>query len=120
VQRYRITVTNTGPGTVDASTLVIVDPVPAGAQLYVATGGGNPVQFIDGPVASNLTFNYATNVTYSNQPGGGPPFSYLPVPNANGFDANVKGFRVAPSGTLAGASGASQPSFSVEFRVRVP
>jgi hypothetical protein len=120
VQRYRITIANTGVGTVDASTLVIVDPVPGGAQLFVATGGGDPVQFIDGPVPSNLTFNYATNVTYSSQPGGGPPFNYVPMPDVNGFDANIKGLRVAPSGAMAGASGASEPSFSVEFRIRVP
>ena len=120
VQSYRITVRNTGPGTVDASTLVIVDPVPPGAELFVATGGGDPVRFVDGPVASNLVFSYATDVTYSNQPGGGPPFNYPPAPNPSGFDANVTGFRVAPSGVLAGASGGNEPSFSVEFRVRVP
>ncbi len=120
VQSYQIAVTNTGPGTVDASTLVIVDPVPAGAAMYVSTAAGNPVQFINGSVPSNLSFNYATNVTYSNQPGGVAPYTYVPVPDANGFDANVTAVRIAPTGTLAAASGASQPSFTVEFRVRVP
>jgi uncharacterized repeat protein (TIGR01451 family) len=120
VQRYQIAVTNTGTGTVDASTLVIVDPVPAGAAMYVSTAAGNPVQFIDGSVPSNLSFSYAANVSYSNLPGGAAPYSYVPVPDANGFDANVTAVRVAPTGTLAAAAGASQPSFAVEFRVRVP
>src|SRR6185295_19541501 len=47
-QRYRVTVTNTGVGAVDASTLILSDIVPANAELYVSTGGGNPVQFFDG------------------------------------------------------------------------
>ncbi len=119
-QRYRVVVTNTGPGTVDASTLVIVDPVPAGAALFVATASGDPVQFVDGAVPSNLTFNYAANVTYTNRPGGAAPFNYVPVPDANGFDANVTALRVAPAGTLAAASGGAEPSFSILFRVRVP
>jgi uncharacterized repeat protein (TIGR01451 family) len=120
VQRYRVTVTNTGPGTVDASTLVIADVLPGGTALFVATAGGDPVQFIDGPVASNLSFNYATNVSFSNQPGGAPPYNYVPVADPGGFDANVTALRVAPTGVLAGASGGAQPSFSVEFRIRVP
>ena len=120
VQRYQVAVTNTGTGTVDASTLVIVDPIPSGAAMYVSTAAGTPVVFVDGSVASNLSFNYAANVSYSNQPGGVAPFTYVPVPDANGFDANVTAVRIGPTGTLAGASGASQPSFTVEFRVRVP
>jgi uncharacterized repeat protein (TIGR01451 family) len=120
VQRYQIAVTNTGPGTVDASTLVIVDPVPSGATMYVSTAAGNPVLFVDGGVPSNLSFNYAANVSYSNLPGGAAPYTYVPVPDANGFDANVTAVRIAPTGTMAAASGASQPSFTIEFRVRVP
>jgi uncharacterized repeat protein (TIGR01451 family) len=119
-QRYEVNVTNTGPGTVDASTLVIVDPVPSGAALYVATASGDPVQFVDGAVSSNLTFTYAANVSYSNRPGGAPPFDYVPTPDANGFDPSVTALRVAPSGTLAGASGGAQPSFKIVFRLCLP
>ena len=83
-QLYRVTVTNTGVGSVDASTLVIADVVPANAELFVASGGGDPVQFVDGAVPSGLTFDYATHVAYSNQPGGGaPPYGYVPTPNGN-------------------------------------
>jgi uncharacterized repeat protein (TIGR01451 family) len=119
-QRYRIVVTNTGSGPVDASTLVIVDRIPPGAATFVSTAAGDPVQFVDGAAPSNLTFDYAADVSYTNQPGGAPPFSYAPVPDANGFDANVTAVRVAPGGALAGAGGGAQPSFTILFRLRVP
>jgi uncharacterized repeat protein (TIGR01451 family) len=119
LQRYRVTVTNTGVGAVDASTLVLADVVPANAELLVAGTGGDPVQFVDGPTPSGLTFDYATHVTYSNQPGGAPPYSYVPTANGNGVDPNVTALRVAPSGAMSAAAGANQPSFTVEFRVRV-
>jgi uncharacterized repeat protein (TIGR01451 family) len=118
LQRYRVTVTNTGVGSVDASTLVIADVVPANTELR-RSGGGDPAQFVDGATPSGLTFNYATQVTYSSQPGGVPPYSYVPTANGNGVDPNVTALRIAPGGAMSGAAGANQPSFSVEFRVRV-
>lgn len=119
VQRYRVTVANTGVGAVDASTLVIADLVPANAELVVAGGPGDPVQFFDGTVPSGLTFAYATNVTFSSQPGGAPPYNYVPVANLSGVDPNVTALRIAPSGAMAGAASGNDPSFSVEFRIRV-
>jgi uncharacterized repeat protein (TIGR01451 family) len=117
ITRYRVSVANSGPGTVDASTLVIADVLAAGAELVVA--GGPAVQFTDGPVPSGLGFDFATDVTFSSQPGGGAPYNYTPVANGNGVDPAVTGLRIAPSGAMAAASGANEPSFSVEFRVRV-
>jgi uncharacterized repeat protein (TIGR01451 family) len=116
---YSITVTNGGPGVVDASTLVITDAVPANTELYVSTAGGSPVEFADGVPASGLTFSGAPNVSYSSQPGGGAPFNYTPVPDADGFDAAVRGLRIAPAGTMNAASGAGNPSFTVRFRLSV-
>jgi len=120
VTEYSITITNTGPGFVDASTLVITDPVPASSQMYVSTASGDPIVFVDGTPSSGLSYIYAVNVGYSNQPGGGAPFNYTPVPDANGFDANVTGFRVAPTGMMNGATVAGNPSFAVRFRMQVP
>ncbi len=119
VVRYVIGVTNTGPGTVDASSLAIVDPIPADAAMYVVVGGGGPVEFIDGAPASGLSFNAATDVSYSNQPGGGAPFNYAPAPDGQGYDAAVTGVRIAPSGTMNAAGGAGQPSFTLRLRVRI-
>ena len=119
VTQYSITVTNQGPGTVDASTLVITDPVPANSDLYVSTASGDPVVFVDGAPASGLSFNFAANVGYSNQPGGGAPYNYTPVPDAEGFDPNVTGFRIAPTGMMNAATVAGNPTFTIRFRVRV-
>jgi len=119
IVRYAVTITNGGNGSVDASSLVITDPVPANTDLYVSTASGNPVEFIDGTPASGLAYSYPANVGYSIQGGGGPPYTYTPVPDAAGFDAAVTGLRISPTGVMSAASGAGSPSFTVRFRVRV-
>jgi uncharacterized repeat protein (TIGR01451 family) len=121
VQLYTILVRNTGPGTVDSNTLVITDPIALDAAIYVSTASGDPVVFTDGsaPNQSGLTYLYATSVSYSNQPGGGAPFNYTPVPDANGFDGNVHGIRIVPAGVMNAAAGAATPQFTIQFRVRV-
>ena len=93
--------------------------MPAGVALYVDTSGGDPITFTDGAVASGLVYSYATDVTYSNQPGGGPPYNYTPVPDPQGFDPAITGYRINPTGTMNGASGANVPSFNLRVRVRV-
>jgi uncharacterized repeat protein (TIGR01451 family) len=119
VIRYSVTVTNTGTGTVDASTLAITDPVPSGTELYVGNVSGQAVDFINGATASGLAFAFPANVSYSNQPGGGAPFNYTPVPNAAGYDSAVTGLRIAPTGVMNAAAGAATPSFTVRFRTRI-
>jgi uncharacterized repeat protein (TIGR01451 family) len=119
VIRYTVNVTNSGPGTVDSSTVVITDALPSTVIACVSTLCGSPiVEFIDGATTSGLAFNYATNVTYSNTVGGGAPYTYTPVPDASGFDAAVTGIRIAPTGLFA-AAGSGNPSFSVRFRAKV-
>jgi uncharacterized repeat protein (TIGR01451 family) len=117
VIQYAITVSNSGPGTVDANTLVITDPLPAGTTMYVSTTPANPVVFVDGATASGLTFAYAGNVAYSSV-GASGPWTYVPVPDANGFDANVKAVRVSPGGVM-NAAGSGNPSFTIQFQVRI-
>jgi len=117
--RYLVTVKNNGTAAVDANALAITDVVPANTSLYVATTAGNPVTFADGTPASGLGFNYGTAVTFSNQIGGGAPYNYIPHPNAAGVDPAVTGLRIAPSGTLPGATAAGQPGFSLSFTVVV-
>lgn len=117
VIRYTITVANSGPGTIDGSSLTVADALPTDAVMYVA--GGAPIEFVNGATPSGLTYNYASHTGYSNQPGGGPPYTYTPAPDADGFDSAVTGFRVTPSGAMSAASGGNQPSFSIRFRVRI-
>ncbi len=118
VVQYDITVSNSGPGTVDSNTLVITDPIPANSSMYVATTSGNPVVFVNGATASGLTFTYATNVSYSST-GTSGPWTYTPVPDGNGFDPAVRAVRVAPVGVMNASSGGNNPSFTIQFRVRV-
>jgi len=116
---YAVSVTNTGPGAVDASTLAITDVIPAGTAMFVDTAGGDPVEFIDGATPSGLSYNYAAHVGYSIAVGGGAPYGYSPTADANGVDLGVTGVRIAPTGAMPGAVGVNQPSFVIRFRVRV-
>lgn len=116
---YTLGVTNEGDGPVDADTLVITDGIPADGALFVDTGAGDPIVFIDGPIASGLTYAYAADVSFSNQVGGGPPFTYIPVPDAQGFDPAVTGCRINPGGAMNAAAGGNTPSFNIQMRIRV-
>ena len=93
VMSYTIDVSNQGPGLVDNDSLLITDIVPANSELFVDTGAGDPIVFVNGPIASGLAYNFAADVTFSNQPGGGAPFNYAPVPDAQGYDSAVTGYR---------------------------
>jgi uncharacterized repeat protein (TIGR01451 family) len=117
VVRYDIVTSNSGPGAVDSNTLVITDPVPANTSLYVSTTAGDPVVFINGAPVSGLTYNYPADVTYSSV-GVAGPWTYVPVPDADGFDGAVRAMRVAPGGTM-NAAGGGNPSFTIQFRVRL-
>ena len=117
VVRYSITVTNAGTGPVDASTVVIVDPVPTELAAYVA--GGAAVTLTNGTPASGLGYTYAGSVSWSKTAGGTTGFGAALTPDGNGFDGAVTGVRIAPTGTMSAASPAGQPSFTVEFTARI-
>ncbi len=116
---YTVTVTNQGPGQVDSDSLTVTDPVPDNSSLYVDDTSGDPIVFIDGTVGSGLSYDYAGDVTFSNQPGGGPPFNYAPDPDADGFDPDITGFRIEPTGTMNASAGGNDPSFTIRFRTRL-
>jgi uncharacterized repeat protein (TIGR01451 family) len=113
VVEYAISVTNAGNRTVTASSIIVADVLPANFTYDGATA----VTFTNGPTASGLNaFNAATMVSFSSQAGGGAPFTYAPTA---GYDPNVRGVRIAPTGTMAAASATTQPSFTLRFRGRV-
>jgi uncharacterized repeat protein (TIGR01451 family) len=119
IVRYSVTITNTGPGSVDADSLVIRDVLPPDTELLVSPALGPAIEFLQGTPASGLTFVPATGAAYSNQPSGGAPFTYVPTPGPGGFDPAIRGLRITPSGVLAGSGAGGDPSFTVRFRVRV-
>lgn len=119
VMRYTIEISNQGPGQVDANTFALTDVVPAGTELFVDGGASDAVTFTDGAVTSGLAYSFATDVRFSNQAGGGPPYTYVPSADPQGFDSAVTGVIVEPSGTMNGAAGGANPSFTLQLNVRV-
>ncbi len=127
VVSYSIQVTNSGAGTADNNTTLVDDAIPANTRMFVGDLGGagsGPIVFVNGPPASGLTYTFtslasaADDVSFSNT-GCSPFTNYTPVPDVNGFDANVTCIRINPKGVFAAASAGNNPSFQVRFRVRV-
>lgn len=105
---YQITVTNSGTAAVDANTVSVTDPVPAGTQLCVTTTGScNAPSFADGTTSSGLTvaaFEYST-VSGANACLGASFTGYSPTADANGYDATVTCIRQQPTGSMNGSGG---------------
>jgi uncharacterized repeat protein (TIGR01451 family) len=112
VVRYQIAIANTGPGTVDADTIVVSDPVPVNTRLCVSDVSPAP-----GCTAADLaTFAAGTSgltgvaFEYSND--GGTSWTHVPVADAQGADTNITNVRQAPTGAMNGTS-----SFDITFGV---
>ncbi|HBA88248.1 MAG TPA: hypothetical protein DCZ75_09750 [Geobacter sp.] len=121
VMQYTLRIANSGESAVDSGSVVVTDAPPPNTALCVSAACGNPpIAFSCGSTPPcGLGYDYAANVGFSNQAGGGAPYGYTPSPDGNGFDANVTGVRINPSGTFAGASGGNDATFSLTLRVRV-
>lgn len=124
VSVYTLRVSNTGPGAVDANTVVITDPLPSDVDLYVGdlgAAGSGPVAFQDGSPSSGLGWSFLAlgngtdSVDFSVD---GSNWTYTPVPDASGFDANVRYLRLKPTG-LMNAAGAGNPYADFQFRIRL-
>lgn len=114
VIRYTIEVINQGDAPVDTSSIEISDILPANISYNAAS----PILFADGATASGLdAFNPTTMVSFSDQPSGGAPYDY--PPNIAGFDPDVTGVIINPSGILAASNGGNDPSFTISFEARV-
>lgn len=122
VMQYMILTTNSGTGATDADTLLATDAIPANLALRVADFDATtpgPVSFVDGTPSSTLTYTFtsladaADDISFSDD--GGATYTYTPVPDASGVDANVTHIRVNPKGTFPGNSGAGNPSFQLFF-----
>ena len=120
---YTLIVTNSGAGTVDNNTLVIVDPIPANTELFTGNlSGGAPLVFTNGASSSGLTCtftalnNFADCVDFSNNDGA--TWNYEPN---GGFDPAVTHIRFIPAGAMNGdaVAGSPSPNFSLQFQVRV-
>jgi len=122
---YTIRVENQGAGSADANTVTITDRVPATTRLYVGNLGGansGPIVFTNGSPVSGLGYNFIAladttdGVAFSSN--GGVTYSYMPSPDANGFDGLVTHVRIGFTGAMNVASGGN-PWAQVRFRVAV-
>ena len=125
--RYQVRVENQGPDGLDSNSMVITDQIPNDVSVCVAaicTCAGpscateDPVAYDDSasPIATGLTYDYVLNVEYSTD---GTDYSYSPIPDADGFDANVRYVRVKPGGAMNQPSGGDNPEFELRYVVRV-
>jgi uncharacterized repeat protein (TIGR01451 family) len=124
---YTITASNNGTGDVDNESLIVTDPIPANVALFVgdlAGAGSGPVEFTDGTgsASSGLTYLFISladltdDVDFSTD---GVDYTFVPTPDADGFDTAVRYIRVIPSGTFLGRPTATPTMFDLRFRVRV-
>lgn len=125
---YSVQTTNTGRGVPDVDTVVMTDPIPANTDLFVGDLGGagsGPVLMIDGvtPVNSGLGYTFAglasltDDLEFSND--NGASWVYIPLPDINGYDANVTHVRVNPKGVMRASNGVDHPTFTLRFSVRL-
>ncbi len=121
-----IHVSNSGPGPADDSSIIITDALDANVVLRAIDFDGftaGPLQFLDGAIASGMTFSFATladngdDLAFSND--GGVTFNYTPVPDANGVDPAVTHLRITPSGQLQGDSGGGTRTATFLFKTVV-
>jgi uncharacterized repeat protein (TIGR01451 family) len=122
VVRYQVIVTNPATTPVDADTIVFTDPLPPQVEMRVADlagAGSGPVTYIDGSPASGMTYTFVAlgdfgdDIDFSSD--GGATWTYVPVPDADGFDPAVDAIRVNPKG----AFNANNAQFTLKFRVRI-
>lgn len=100
------------------------DQLPANVILRVSdlgASGSGPVIFTNGAIVlgvgdSGLTYSFTSlssatdGIEFSN----GTSWTYTPVPDADGYDANVRAIRIKPVTTFKTGG-----SFTVRFRVKL-
>lgn len=115
--RYTLQVINSGFWSPDGGSLTVTDPIPANTSLYVGDlGQGSPLFFTDiassGYTASDVNISYSQDASCST-------YTYSPSPDAEGFDSNVCEIKAQLDGTFNASNGTTNPSFSLEFEVRI-
>lgn len=119
---YTLNITNDKSASLSNNSVFIVDPLPSQVTFYNGDADGSgpgttPVIFTDN--GSGLTFNYATDVRYSNAAVAPTSFAACTYTPSIGYDANVKHICINPKGTMLGQTSTSTPGFTVTFRTRI-
>lgn len=126
VMRYTIQLSNQGLDSADTDSIFVTDSIPANSEMFVGDAGGvgsGPILFSDGSPTSGLTYTFISlgsatdDLEFSSD--NGASWTYIPVPDVDGFDAGVTNVRINPKGTLNASDGVNHPNFSAQFRVRL-
>lgn len=112
--RYELRVQNSGNRSVDSNSVVLIDALPA--DIVVGTAA-NPT-FTQGSPTSNLTFNAANDVRYSNAPSQPTSFAACNYTPIAAFDPAVRFICINPKGTMAASTGTPR-SFTVSFTAQI-
>jgi hypothetical protein len=120
IVRYSISVSNSGSLTVTNNSVFILDTLPN----TISVGTAASPTLVNGTPSSTLAFNPASDVRYSNQATAptsfatcsAAPHNYTPT---SAYDPNVRYICFRPTGTMAAASNAGQPSFTVSFNAQI-
>ncbi len=117
---YSIRITNTGAGTVDNNSMVIVDQIPPSTQMFVGNLGApsGPIAFVDSTTPPSGISWSSSNIQFSSTlpPG---PYAFTYTPSGTGYDPLVTAIRLNPQGTMAPASGGNNPYFELRFKVQI-
>jgi len=128
---YSVEIINSGFGFVDDSTTIITDPLPPGTTFYFGDPGPSfpdPVQFVQGPVSSGLSFTFGSlsdstdDIDFSTDGClsyllGGPAAD--PVTGYDITSPKVNCIRLNPKGEFNGSDGVNNPSVVIKFKVKV-
>lgn len=123
VVEYKVLFTNPVGNTINTvNTLQIDDVLPASVVLRVAdlAAAGGPIEFADGGLlgllGSGLTCPYVSlaSATDCFDFSDGSNWGYVPVPDANGYDARVRAIRIKPRSNFKVLG-----SFQIRYRVMI-
>jgi hypothetical protein len=117
---YQIVVSKPPSAGLTNNSIFVVDTLNTNTSFYngdVDDGGAetNPISFSQ--AGSGLTFNYATDVGFSNEATAPATFAactYVPIA---GYDPNVRHICINPKGAFFG--GPTMQSFTLVFRVKI-
>lgn len=118
---YSITVSNMTDGATDVNSVFLVDTMPSDIAFYngdIDDSGPetNPVSFSQ-TAGAGLTFNYATDVGYSNSATKPTSFTQCNYSPTSGYDPTVTHICFNPKDALVG--GDPDPSFILQFRAMI-
>ena len=120
VAEYSITVSNQGPGAINADTVVVDDLIPSDTEMYMAARA--PARFALykvrwQAVSPTATSRWETEATISSSRAGARPTSLARrLPTLTQTSTASESF---PKGVMAGGIPGAAPSFTVILRVRV-